>query len=84
MARVSSPDACHRMRKNERREKSKRKENGKGGNDGVAGVANAGSTRVDAERRGTAARRCKFYRPDKSELVENARKDALLYIYIPT
>jgi len=27
--------------------------------------------------------RCKFYRPDKSGLVDGARKDTLLCIYIP-
>lgn len=31
-----------------------------------------------------AARHCKFYRPDKSGLVDGARKDTLLCIYILT
>jgi len=35
-------------------------------------------------RREPASRRCKFYRPDKSGLVDGGHKDALLCIYIPT
>lgn len=31
----------------------------------------------------SASRCCKFYRPDKSGLVDGGRKDTLLYIYIP-
>lgn len=31
-----------------------------------------------------ASKRCKFYRADKSRLVDSGRKDTLLCIYIPT
>jgi len=53
---------------------------------GVCAGACTGEREREEERKRMRDRyqpRCKFYRPDKSGLVDGARKDTLLCIYIP-